>query len=179
MAAKRTLDEEPVRLLLTGLVRSGRFFYRADPVTGLHTLFPARLELIKLGMSQEPAARLLREGVASGLIRETKINFELEAELKRVARESKAHGGDGDEDDRPARREPDEVERPFAPVKAGRYELVKESSRNGDFFGVYDSKLDHQYILGREKAAALAEIERRYNQDDYCRQSMLGRFNVK
>lgn len=169
---KRTLDEEPIRRLLTGLVRSGRLFYRPDPVTGLHSLFPARLELTKLGMSQDPASRLLKEAVAAGLIKEVKINHELEQQLRETVKASKTGSADDDDDDKPGRREPDEPERPFARDQ-NRYELVTENTRWGQYFGVYDSKIGFQEILSQEREVAMAEIQRRYDADEECRKSKL------
>jgi hypothetical protein len=72
------MDEPAVRALLTGLVRSGRRYYRVNADTGFHTQVLARAELMKL-TSQVTATRLLREAVSAGLITEEKIDLTQES----------------------------------------------------------------------------------------------------
>jgi hypothetical protein len=171
---KRTLDEPAIHALVTGLRRSGGRYYRLDE-TGLHTPCPVLPALMELGMCGSTAARLLKEATETGLIQVVKINHELEGQLRQIAKAGKTGNGDDGDDDMPARREPDQPERPFAPAGEARYELV---ARTSGWFGWFDTKTEHEEMVSRDREVALAEIQRRYNEDEEWRQSKLGRVNT-
>ena len=161
---KRTIDEPAVRALLTGLVRSGRRYYRVNVDTGFHTQVLARAELMKL-TSQVTATRLLREAVSAGLITEENIDLAQESHHRAAAKEGVAavvsNNDSEDEDeegDESGSRATSKLPLGLSDIPKGeldRYELVKTGS---GFWGYYDREHYREVILSRDKEAVLEEI---------------------
>jgi hypothetical protein len=195
MSSKRSFDEPAVRELLTGLVRSGKRYYRA----GSHMPVAARVELLKLHMSEATGSRLLREAVSAGLITEEEIaqeshgrvtsTCESQAEAcdTRAAEKEAAVVANSTEDDS------DEEDEEDAPKEGGthcrksplglsdvprgeldRYELVKTGS---GFWGYFDREQQREVILSRDRDEVLEEIYALRRQSSDPSLCYAGRFN--
>jgi len=177
---KRTLNEPLIRELLSGLVRCGkRGYYQKDPLTGLYCEFPARIELMALGMSQATGSRLLREAAEAGLI------FVRDDEISASDKASKMPEL-SPEDDEDERNEPEESGgrqrgsplglSDIEPSQLRRYQLVK----SGDWFGYWDDEYGYQELVSKDKADALERIYQlqRHGSDEFCVPQTLGRFNT-
>jgi hypothetical protein len=159
---KRTLDEPAIRELLTGLVHSGKRYYRPNPTTGFYIPVLIRAELMKLDMSGATVSRLIRLAMSAGLITEGNINRRAVAKQAQSLspQETSATGHDTDDEDE----EMEEFGSRHSKSPLGlqdiersqlrRYQLVK----SGDWYGVWDDEYGYQELVSKDKAETLERI---------------------
>jgi hypothetical protein len=178
MSSKRSLDEPTVRALLTGLTRSGKRYYRI--IAGFQMPVAARVELLKLNMSEATGSRLLREAVSAGLITEEKIAQESNGRAAEKEADVAPNAIDDDSDEEQnesGSRATSKLPLGLGDIPKGeldRYELVKTGS---GFFGYYDREQQREVILSRDKELVLEEIYCLRRQGSDASLCYAGRFN--
>ena len=158
---KRSLDEPAIRALLGGLKRGNKRYYRADPITAVPMVFPARAELMKLaGMSQATGSRLLREAVEAGLIEVGFVRNEEISARDETDKIPEVSPDDEEDDNGETEESTNRYHRSpmgygnIEPGQIHRYQLVKQ----GDWYGYWDDEYGYQQLVSRSKEETLERI---------------------
>ena len=145
-SSKFTIQTPAVRALFAGVhvECKGKFTYRYFRLTkeGKAEAVPLSKQLVALGMSAPTATILIKRAIKAGLIRQA------------TGTETEPVEDQDETQLAPYQREQQER-------LAKRFQLTKSVSRNGVYWGVFDSDFDTEELISESKSEALAEIERR------------------